>query len=284
MHKRGLYIAVEGLDGTGKSTTMRLLAKKLQQNHKKFLITKEPYLGTAYAKAGWNKIEHNQMSRQQQIRYFATNGKWHRDHVVRPALKQGKIVITSRALASSLAYQGDYQRRGNKVVDVNHVLQTNQKIGDVKHHRPDENVYFEMKPTNEIKRLVGRTNKVDKFDRAMAHVPTIKKMQKKYHYALRNMKHTKLLNINADKGPKERADKMFRSIQNLQKQQIHQNLSQSTKLLGSAMSHKLSNFSMTPVNKHSKNRSMSHINIHSYPKKNTKKVLTLKSRQNQIHR
>lgn len=104
---RGIFITLEGGEGSGKSTQIRLLAESLKKQGHNVVMTREPG-GTPEA---------------EKIREFLVNrdgGNWtpiaeclllyaarqiHVEHLIKPALNEGKIVISDRFADSTRAYQ-----------------------------------------------------------------------------------------------------------------------------------------------------------------------------------
>ena len=100
-----MFLAIEGIDGTGKSTQAKKLADYMKACGKAVLLTKEP--------GGWQGGE--------ELRKLVLSGKlthpWseaylflldraeHIARVIKPAISEGKIVICERYHASTLAYQ-----------------------------------------------------------------------------------------------------------------------------------------------------------------------------------
>ncbi len=102
-----LYVALEGIEGTGKSTLSRLLADALRQEGHEVLTVREPG-GTPAAES----IRHVLLSADYQVEpwtealLFAAQRAQLAAEVIRPALAGGAIVIGDRSVYSSLAYQG----------------------------------------------------------------------------------------------------------------------------------------------------------------------------------
>lgn len=108
MTARGRFIALEGGEGVGKSTQLRLLAEALRARGEGVVTTREPG-GTPGAEAiramlldtngdGWGP--------RAEALLFAAARADHVDKVIRPALERGEWVLTDRYLDSSRAYQG----------------------------------------------------------------------------------------------------------------------------------------------------------------------------------
>ena len=106
MSKKGVFICIEGLDGCGKTTQAKLLAKKLRKNHNA-VYTAEPSRG----KIGTfirNRCLYGEkrVSTAVEALLFAADRVEHVENEVLPALNDGRLVISDRYVYSSLAYQG----------------------------------------------------------------------------------------------------------------------------------------------------------------------------------
>jgi len=106
LQKRGAFIVIEGLDGSGKTTQARLLVKKLQRSHNA-VYTTEPSVG----KIGSFIRERclygeKRLDSSVEALLFAADRVEHIQNEVVPALNEGKLVVSDRYVYSSLAYQG----------------------------------------------------------------------------------------------------------------------------------------------------------------------------------
>ncbi|AXH97152.1 dTMP kinase [Ornithinimicrobium avium] len=114
-HGRGLFVAFEGGDGSGKSTQSGLLAAWLREQGAEVLHTREPG-GTALGTALRELVLHGadgSVSPRAEALIFAADRAHHVATLVRPALEGGNVVITDRFLDSSVAYQGAARRLGH---------------------------------------------------------------------------------------------------------------------------------------------------------------------------
>jgi dTMP kinase len=104
----GIFIALEGGEGTGKSTQARLLKEWLEQEGETVLLSREP--GGTDLGQGLRKIllghETGAISPRAEALLYAADRAHHVYSVITPALDRGDVVITDRYFDSSIAYQG----------------------------------------------------------------------------------------------------------------------------------------------------------------------------------
>ena len=107
MSGRGFFITLEGGEGTGKSTQIKLLADSLLRNNREVVITREPG-GTPEAESIRNLLVHRDGGRwtpvAETLLFFAAR-QMHIENLIKPSLTQGKIVISDRFTDSTRAYQ-----------------------------------------------------------------------------------------------------------------------------------------------------------------------------------
>ena len=104
--RRGLLIAFEGIDGTGKSTQLRLLAEYLRTKGFEVIETCEPTNGPYGQQI--RKLYRNRraVDLDEELQLFVDDRKEHVEQVIAPALARGAVVLTDRYYFSSAAYQG----------------------------------------------------------------------------------------------------------------------------------------------------------------------------------
>jgi dTMP kinase len=104
----GTFIAFEGGEGTGKSTQSKMLKEWLEARGEKVVLSREP--GGTDLGQGLRKIllghETGEISPRAEALLYAADRAHHVFSVIRPALADGKVVITDRYFDSSIAYQG----------------------------------------------------------------------------------------------------------------------------------------------------------------------------------
>lgn len=105
---RGIFISMEGPDGSGKSTQLELLKKYLSDKGYEIIITREPG-GTKISEAIREIIlnkEYTEMSYMTEALLYASARAQLVSEVIEPALLAGKAVISDRFVDSSAVYQG----------------------------------------------------------------------------------------------------------------------------------------------------------------------------------
>jgi dTMP kinase len=102
----GLFIALEGGDGAGKSSQAALLSDWLESLGRTVLLTHEPG-GTEIGQAIRQVLLHGEhVTPRAEALLFAADRGHHVETVIRPALARGVVVVTDRYMDSSIAYQG----------------------------------------------------------------------------------------------------------------------------------------------------------------------------------
>jgi dTMP kinase len=97
-----MFVVIEGIDGTGKSTLAHALKQSLGE---RAVLTREPTDRSKWGKRLREAGSKGRLSREKEIEYFHRDRLHHLETLIRPALEQGKIVISDRYVDSMLAYQ-----------------------------------------------------------------------------------------------------------------------------------------------------------------------------------
>ena len=107
MTKKGVFICIEGLDGSGKTTHAHKLVRNLKGKGFDAVYTTEPSRGELGTFIRGTILEgKNRVPRVVEAVLFAVDRIEHLEKDVKPALEKGKIVVSDRCVYSSLAYQG----------------------------------------------------------------------------------------------------------------------------------------------------------------------------------
>lgn len=118
---KGLFISIEGPDGSGKSTQIANIRNYLENTNKDFVFTREPG-GTVISEKIREIIldkNHVEMSDRTEALLYAAARAQHVEEKIVPALNQGKIVICDRFVDSSIVYQGIGRGLGDDVKIIN---------------------------------------------------------------------------------------------------------------------------------------------------------------------
>lgn len=105
---KGLFITLEGPDGSGKSTASRFITRYLDEKKIPYVLTREPG-GTVIGEKIRNMVldnDHSQMTAKTEALLYAASRAQHVEEKIKPLLDQGLVVISDRFVLSSLAYQG----------------------------------------------------------------------------------------------------------------------------------------------------------------------------------
>jgi dTMP kinase len=147
-----LFISFEGCEGSGKSTQIKLLGRHLETIGHKVLLTREPG-GTIFSEQIRDLLLNGEGVHDVMNELFLVNVA-RRDHVenkIKPALRDGMIVISDRFSDSTIAYQGFA-----KGMDLNVIYQVQQlAIGNFK---PDLTIVLDLDSQAGINRTTKRRN------------------------------------------------------------------------------------------------------------------------------
>ena len=117
----GTFITFEGIDGSGKSTQLRMLANFLKQTGCDALLTREPG-GTPVG----NRLRAALLDAQEEVDpltellVFAADRAQHVRRVLRPALEAGQVVFSDRYADATAAYQGAGRGFSPELISGNH--------------------------------------------------------------------------------------------------------------------------------------------------------------------
>ncbi|WP_434995953.1 dTMP kinase [Arthrobacter sp. Ld5] len=138
----GLFIALEGGDGAGKSTQAALLCRALEGAGRTVVRTREPGGTPIGEKLRSLVLEHGhgEIDARTEALLFAASRAAHVHQVIVPALERGDVVVCDRFIDSSVAYQGAGRALGAQaVLDVN--LWATDGL------RPDLTVLLDVEPS-----------------------------------------------------------------------------------------------------------------------------------------
>jgi dTMP kinase len=146
--EKGIFITIEGPDGSGKTTILQMLAQNLEKEGYEVVATREPG-GIDIAEQIRKVIldtENTAMDPRTEALLYAAARRQHLAEKVRPALEEGKVVLCDRFVDSSLAYQGHARGLG-----IDEVFSINQFA--IENMMPAMTLYFDVAPEIGLERI-----------------------------------------------------------------------------------------------------------------------------------
>ena len=115
---KGLFITIEGMDGSGKTTQINLLKAFFEKQKKHVMVTREPG-GTRISEAIREiilNVNYQEMDYVTEALLYAASRAQHVAEYIIPAIERGDIVICDRFVDSSIVYQGIARELGQEMV------------------------------------------------------------------------------------------------------------------------------------------------------------------------
>ena len=158
MNKAGLFITFEGIDGSGKSTQVKNLARRLRGTGCDVLLTREPGGSEGAEEIRSLVLEGapERWSAETEILLFTAARRDHMEKLILPALQDGKIVICDRFADSTRMYQGLSRGDLRKTVDTLTDLMITRQ--------PDLTILIDMDPAVSLHRAKARNIKEERFE------------------------------------------------------------------------------------------------------------------------
>jgi dTMP kinase len=154
--RRGCLISIEGIDGAGKSTQIKMLDEWLRANGIDAAILKEPTESPYGRQIRAHAASHEQVSPGEEMRLFMMDRREDVEKNILPALKSGKVVVMDRYYQSNMAYQG---ARG---LDPWQIEAENEQFSPV----PDLVIVLDIDPAHGLSRITNsRKTALDSFEK-----------------------------------------------------------------------------------------------------------------------
>ncbi|MDI9643375.1 MAG: dTMP kinase [Archaeoglobales archaeon] len=141
--KKGILIAVEGIDGSGKSVIAQELVRFLGDLGYESVLFKEPS-DSIYGQKIRNSKE--RLPPEKELEFFLLDRELDVKERIRPALEKGKIVVMDRYYYSNIAYQS---ARG---IEAEKIKKLNEAIAP----KPDLVIILDVSPETALKRILSR--------------------------------------------------------------------------------------------------------------------------------
>ena len=156
---KGKFITIEGCEGSGKTSIIKILCEDLVNNNIPYLSTREPG-GSKISEQIRNvilNVDNTKMDYMTEALLYAASRRQHLEEIVKPALNEGKIVICDRYLDSSLAYQG--YARGIGIEEVYNI-----NMYATSGFLPDLTIYIDIPVEVGLERIKDNNRNVNRLD------------------------------------------------------------------------------------------------------------------------
>jgi dTMP kinase len=159
----GLFLAFEGVEGSGKTTQVRLLAERLRARGVEVVVAREPGstpLGERVRETVLGDLGLDVPSRSELFLMLAARAAFV-EQVVRPAVRTGRVVVADRFELSTLAYQG-----AGRGLPLDEVAACNRfATGGTS---PDATVLLDLDPAEGARRQLAEGKAADRLEREEA--------------------------------------------------------------------------------------------------------------------
>jgi dTMP kinase len=202
--KKNIFIAIEGIDGSGKSTQAKNIATRLEAEGHKVYLTFEPTdmrIGKMIRSilGGKEKADEKVIAA-----LFVADRLDHILHETNGILKKladGYTVITDRYYFSSYAYHGAH-------MDMDWVIQSNKMAADIL--KPDVNIFVDVSPEVAMKRINANRATIEIYET----LDNLKAVQAQYHKAFEKLKQSEhIVSVNGDETPEKVSEALWEVLQ-----------------------------------------------------------------------
>ena len=153
-HFSGFLIAIEGIDGAGKTTQAHFVQERLMERKLTVVRTKEPTTG-AWGQVLRDSALTGRLSLEEEVEAFLKDRREHVETVINPALRESHIVIVDRYYFSSMAYQGA------RSMDPAEIMRRNELFAP----EPDLLVILDIDPRGGLERIKTRGDRANHFEK-----------------------------------------------------------------------------------------------------------------------
>jgi len=190
--KKSLFIALEGIDGSGKSTQVKLLTEKLEQSGLKVYSTFEPTdspIGTIIRNIFRGNMEGDHRTIAALFVADRLDHLLNKSNGILKKMEEGYTVISDRYYFSSYAYHGTH-------MPMDWVIEANSLCAELL--RPDITVFIDVPPEVSIQRLNNDREIIEMYE----SLENLKKVREKYYEAFEKLKEEeKIFITEGDRSP-----------------------------------------------------------------------------------
>lgn len=155
--RRGLFVTFEGIEGSGKSTQLRILARRLRRLGVPLLVTRQPGGTPAGARLRRLLLHAGKLDPRAELLLMFADRRQHLTESIEPALSAGTLVLCDRYTDASRAYQGAGRGLGEDLVDLLHARFCGLE--------PDRTYLFDCPPATGLARVAAARGGKDRIER-----------------------------------------------------------------------------------------------------------------------
>ncbi|CAA9203484.1 dTMP kinase [Flavobacterium collinsii] len=203
---KGIFIAFEGIDGSGKSTQVKLLTNKLKENGYKVYSTFEP-TDSPIGSIIRNVFNHRIIADNRTIAGLFVADRL--DHLLNETngilkkIEEGYIVITDRYYFSSYAYHGVH-------MPMDWVINSNSMSSDLL--KPTINIYVDICPDESMSRITKDRSLIELYE----NKEYLKEVREKYFEAFEKLKEQENISIiDGNRKPEIILDEIWSQVKSL---------------------------------------------------------------------
>ena len=196
--EKGTYIALEGIDGSGKTTQAHLLSEYFKSQGKEVILTREPRKEGIIGDLVHKILKGELKMPSKAFQYlFSTDRVIHHEELILPALKEGKVVISDRCFWSAVVYGILDKSKDYEYKEANQILVA-QSILSFYHQftAPDYTFYLHIGLDEAMKRI-SRKHKKDAKE-IYETVDKIESVRKGYDWLMKKFD-TEIIEIDGEK-------------------------------------------------------------------------------------
>ncbi len=205
MHKN-LFIALEGIDGSGKSTQAKLLAKKLEESGEQTYLTFEPtdnFVGSIIRNILRGKMKADERTIAGLFVADRLDHLQNESYGILKKLEEGSTVITDRYYFSSYAYNG---LEG----DMDWVISANAMSANLL--RPDATIFIDISPELAMQRVLQNREVTELYET----LDNLKNVRRRYLEAFEKLKHEeRIIWINGNQSMEQVTEDILKAVAGL---------------------------------------------------------------------
>jgi len=153
--KKGLFVVFEGIDGTGKTSLIKILKTILEQEKYSIVVLKEPTNATEAGKKIRESYVAGRVPFEEELQWFIDDREWNVNTNILPALEAESIILQDRYFFSTASYQG--VRKNDDWVSI-------IAINRAMFPEPDLTIVIDVEPETALKRITKDRVKENSFE------------------------------------------------------------------------------------------------------------------------